>query len=340
MQKNAKRPWMAYGLIAVLFVAALLYVLRPFLNRTPKTGPVVEKPKTDVPQIAVPEFNADSAFQFVKKQVEFGPRVPNTPAHKKCGQWIVAEFKRFGLTVIEQPVQGPYYKGGTLNGVNIIAQYKPELKKRICLAAHWDTRNEAEKDTKDQNKPIDGADDGGSGVGVLLELARLLSQSSLDIGVDLICFDLEDNGDNGDNDSWCLGSQHWAKNLHKPGYSPYYAILLDMVGAKNARFYKEGISRDVAPRTVDKIWNLATELGYGEYFIDAPRPRITDDHTFVVRYAGIPMIDIVNMPYEDKLFGDHHHTHADNLSVIDKNVLKAVGQTMTAVIFKTHNQVF
>lgn len=342
MQKKTKRPLVAYGLIAVLLISAVFYVLRPYLNEKPATpNPTLsEKPKPNIPQVAVPDFNSDSAFLFVKKQVDFGPRVPNTAAHQKCAAWLVKEFKRYGFVVIEQKVQAPYYKGGIFNGVNIIAQYKPEIQKRICIAAHWDSRNEAEKDTKDTNKPIDGADDGASGVGVLLELARTLHNNPLDVGVDLICFDLEDNGDNGgNNESWCLGSQHWSKNLHRPGYSPYYAILLDMVGAKGARFYKEGASMQVAPQTVDKIWGLAISLGYSEYFLLAKRPAITDDHVFVIRNAGIPMIDIVNMPNDEKLFGDHHHTHADNLSIIDRNVLKAVGQTMTAVIYQTHNGV-
>jgi len=343
MQKKTKRPKLAYILIALLLLWAGFYVIQPYLNQKPNvpTPPKTETPKPNIPQIAVPDFNADSAFLFVKKQVDFGPRVPNTPAHQKCAAWLVNEFKRYGFTVIEQKMQAPYYKGGTFNGVNIIAQYKPEAQKRICIAAHWDSRNEADKDTKDINKAIDGADDGASGVGILLEIARTLKNNPVDIGVDLICFDLEDNGDDqGAIETWCLGSQYWSKNLHRPGYSPYYAILLDLVGAKGARFYKEGISREVAPKTVEKVWNMAHSLGYGEYFVNEDRPGITDDHLFVVRGAQIPMIDIISMPNDgEHVFGSHHHTHADNINIIDKNVLKAVGQTMTAVIFETHNGV-
>lgn len=332
---------MAYGLIAVLLLFAVVYVLQPFLNKNPAPPAPIAIPKPNIPQIEVPDFNADSAYLFTKKQVDFGPRVPNTPAHQKCSAWLVKEFKRFGLTVIEQKVQGPYYKGGTFNGVNIIAQYKPELAKRVCIAAHWDSRNEADADTKDQNKPIDGADDGASGVGVLLELARTLHNHPVEVGVDLICFDLEDNGDDdGAPETWCQGSQYWAKNLHRKGYMPYYAILLDMVGGKDARFYKEGVSRQVAPQTVDAVWNIASSLGYDGYFVNADRGGITDDHTFVIRGAQIPMIDIVSMPNDgEHPFPDHHHTHADNMSIIDKNVLKAVGQTMTATIYKIYNGV-
>ncbi len=341
MQKKTKRPLLAYILLALLLLVAVFYVIQPYLNQKPKVSAPTPTatPRPNIPQIAVPDFSADSAFLFVKKQVDFGPRVPNTSAHQKCWAWLVKEFQRYGFVVIEQKVQAPYYKGGTLNGVNIIAQYKPEALKRVCIAAHWDSRNEADKDTKDINKPIDGADDGGSGIGILLELARTLKSHPVDIGVDLICFDLEDNGDDeGAAETWCLGSQYWAKNLHRPSYSPYYAILLDLVGAKGARFYKEAVSREVAPQTVEKVWGMAISLGFGEYFINENRSGVTDDHLFVIRGAQIPMIDIISMPNEGSHpFGDHHHTHADNINVIDKKVLKAVGQTMTAVIFETHN---
>ncbi len=156
------------------------------------------------------------------------------------------------------------------------------------------------------------------------------------MGVDLICFDLEDNGqeDSTAINTWCIGSQYWAAHLHQPAYSPYYAILLDMVGAKGARFYKEGNSMAVAPTVVEKVWRIANTLGYNTNFMSGSRPGIMDDHYFVSRNAGIPMIDIVNMPNDKKLFGDHHHTHADNLSIIDINVLKAVGQTMVVFIYQ------
>ncbi|MDO8972135.1 MAG: M28 family peptidase, partial [Saprospiraceae bacterium] len=310
-------------------------------KKTPTQKPV-ELPKKAVPQLDVPDFNADSAFLFVQKQVDFGPRVPNSAAHKKCAAWFVQELKSRGMTVIEQNFKAQGYQGTTWNGVNIIGQYKPELTKRLLFAAHWDSRFQADKDTKDQNKPIDGADDGASGVAVLLELARILAQTPVDVGVDLVLFDVEDQGDDGPDNSetWCLGSQYWAKNLHKAGYFPYSAILLDMVGAKDARFYKEGISMQVAPRTVNNVWNLASSLGYGEYFIHEEKPGITDDHVFVIRGARIPMINIISMPNDsERMFGAYHHTHNDNISIIDKDVLKAVGQTITAVVYRTHNGV-
>lgn len=341
MQNKTKRPIMAYVLLGLLLIAAVLYVVQPYLNKKPVAPTPIVAPKPNIPQVSVPEFSPDSAFLFVKKQVDFGPRVPSSAAHKKCADWFIKEFKRHGLTVFEQKFQTRHYKGGYFDGINIIGQYKPELSKRILIAAHWDSRFQADKDSKDQNKPIDGADDGASGAGVLLELARILAANPVDIGVDLFLIDVEDQGDDdGAAETWCLGSQYWAKNLHRPGYAPYYAILLDMVGAKGARFYKEGISREVAPQTVEKVWNTAATLGYDEYFVNEDRGGITDDHLFIVRGAQIPMIDIVSMPNDGAHpFGSYHHTHADNLSVIDKNVLKAVGQTMTAVIYQTYNGV-
>ena len=343
MQNKKKRPFLAYGLFALLLLTAILYLVQPYCGPKPsRPAPkaVVETPKANVPQIPVPEFSSDSAFLFVKKQVDFGPRVPNSPAHKNCAEWFMKEFKRHGLTVVEQKFQATHYKETVFNGINIIGQYKPELSKRILIAAHWDSRFQADKDTKDQNKPIDGADDGASGAGILLELARTLAANSVDIGVDLFLIDVEDQGDDdGASETWCLGSQYWAKNLHSAGYSPYYAVLLDMVGAKDARFYKEAISREVAPQVVDKIWALADTLGYRKYFINENRGGITDDHLFIAREAKIPMIDIISMPNNTgHPFGAYHHTHADNMSIIDPKVLKAVGQTMTALIYRTYNE--
>jgi len=331
---------LAIGLLALALLAMLLKGFAGCESNTSNQQPPLPTPAANpFPEAAVPTFNEDSAFFFIQKQVGFGPRVPNTAAHKKCANWLSNEFKRYGLSVIEQNFTAKHFKGEVFNCTNIIAQYKPAVSKRILLAAHWDSRFMADKDTKNRNQPIDGADDGASGVSVLLEIARLLAQMPPDIGVDLICFDAEDSGDDGgESETWCLGSQYWSKNLHRPNYQPYYAILLDMVGAKGARFMKEGVSMQVAPAVVDKIWTLAASLGYSQYFVNSNGPGITDDHVFVIRNARIPMIDVISIPNEgEKLFGDYHHTHQDNIAIIDKEVLKATGQVMAAVIWRTPN---
>ncbi len=343
MQKSGlrqKAPYILIGILLLSFVA--VYIPRFFSPPTPSVKPSVKPPvvKQVVPQVAIPVFSPDSAYLYTKQQVDFGPRVPNTAAHKKCSAWFVKEMKRYGLTVTEQKFQPKHHTGVVYDAVNIIGQYKPELPKRIMIAAHWDSRYMAEKDTKDKNKPIDGADDGASGVGIILELARTLKANPVDIGVDFVLFDAEDQGENGgDDETWCLGSQYWASNPHAGGRSPYYAVLLDMVGAKGAKFKKEGYSVQVAPAVVSKVWGIAAGLGHGRYFVDTIGPGITDDHVFVVKNAGIPMIDIINLPGDgEHTFGDYHHKHSDNMNVIDKNTLKAVGETMTALIYGTYNE--
>jgi hypothetical protein len=335
-------------LLVLLLAAALAFPLLKGCLPDNKTASTRPKPddKPAVQQIPVPEFDGDSAYAFVQKQVDFGPRVPNSAAHQKCAAWIAAEFRRLGLNVIEQSFQARHYDGRMLNGVNIIAQYNPQATRRILYAAHWDSRFIADKDDKNQNKPILGADDGGSGVGVLLEMARTLQNNPVDIGVDFVCFDLEDQGNDADDgkdhsETWCLGAQHWARNLHQPGYMPQFGILLDMVGAKNPRFQKEGVSRTAAPLIVDKVWGLAAAMGYSGNFVNEDGQGITDDHLFVIRYARIPMIDIINRPETTASgFVEHWHTHDDNMDAIDKNTLKMVGQVCTAVIYQTYNGLF
>ncbi len=300
-----------------------------------------EKPQT----VTIPPFNKDSAYTYVKKQVEFGPRVPSTEAHKACGAWLVKEFKKYGAKVIEQDFKAQAYHGGVLEAKNIIASFNPETKTRILLAAHWDTRFMAdeEKDETKQKEAILGADDGGSGVAVLLEIARQIKANPINLGVDIILFDAEDQGNNSDDASvintWCIGAQHWSNNPHVNSYRAKYGILLDMVGAKNARFTKEEVSRTYAPTTLNKIWTLAKNLGYSNYFADVNTPGVTDDHYFVNTVAKIPMIDIINRP-ENRKFGHYWHTHKDNMDVIDPNTMKAVGKLVLNILYKESIQEF
>ncbi|MCY7351966.1 MAG: M28 family peptidase [Cytophagaceae bacterium] len=311
-----------------------------------RTKPKTSDEKTTEPALVkAPAFNGDSAYAFVAKQVAFGPRVPNSKAHEACGDWMVAQLKRYGFAVTEQRFITPTYDGTRLKARNIIGSYNPSAARRILLGAHWDTRPFADKDTaKLKDKPFDGANDGGSGVAVMLEIARII-QASPDkpkVGIDLIFFDVEDWGEkdgmqpvSATQSFWALGSQYWAKNPHKPGYSAYYGILLDMVGAKGARFPKEGSSMRYASSIVNSVWAMADRLGYGEYFPDDTGGDIMDDHTAVNEVLKIPMIDIVETKIGNNLtFGSYHHTTRDNLATMDRRTLKAVGQTVTQVLYQ------
>lgn len=322
--------------------AFLLFVL---FSCSPNKEKLAISEKTS-PIVNVPAFNRDSSYHFVQKQVDFGPRVPNSTSHQKTGDFLVAKLKAFDAVVVEQHFTAETFDGQRLKLRNIIASYFPEKQKRILLAAHWDTRPFADKDKQKPNAPFDGANDGASGVGVLLEVARLLhANDTPNIGIDIIFFDGEDWGEpenqtnsvslpKGLDSWWCLGSQHWAKNKHKGGYSAYYGILLDMVGSTNARFYKEEISKHYAPTIVDKVWATAEKLGYGHVFVNASQGSVTDDHYYVNTVGKIPMIDIINYDPAAKNFGDFHHTTKDNMDVISKETLQVVGNALMHVLYQ------
>jgi len=290
--------------------------------------------------ISVPKFDRDSAYAFVERQVAFGPRVPNTTAHVACKNWFVEQFNALGASVAVQDFQPIAYTGLTLKATNVIARYNPNASRRILLAAHWDTRPFADSPLnkeRTQEPPL-GADDGGSGVGVLLEIARQLKSQPLEnLGVDIVLFDAEDYGEsNGNNtNSWGLGAQHWSKNPHVSPASFKYGILLDMVGSKGARFGWEEISMTFAPQVVRKVWQTAQNLGYANYFVNEQVGSIIDDHYFVNTIARIPMIDIINRPENSQTgFGDYWHTHDDDMDIIDPRTLRAVGQTLLELIYR------
>lgn len=315
-----------------------------FLLGSCKREGQVQEPDTSQPAkpIQVPLFSRDSAFAYVAKQVSFGPRVPGTKGHDETRKWIVQKFKSLGASVTEQSFKANTETIGDVRGTNIIASFNPTYARRVLLGAHWDTRYAADEDVKDANKAHEGADDGGSGVGVLIELARLISQNPIKIGVDIVLFDAEDQGSSdGAQTTWCLGSQYWAQNPHVKSYRAEYGILLDMVGAKGAVFQKEDVSSVFPPQKVsrihelyDKVWAMAQGMKQGALFLNVRGRPFTDDHYFVNLYTDIPMIDIIHKPLNSpKGFGPHWHTHADNMEIIDRSVLGAVGQVVTAYVY-------
>jgi hypothetical protein len=292
-------------------------------------------------KIEIPKFNQDSAFRFVAEQVAFGPRVPNTDAHKACARYLEEKMRAYTSDVLVQKFQARAFDGTVLDGYNIISQFNKPAKKRILLAAHWDSRPFADhdQDVANHHTHIDGANDGASGIGVLIELGRLLAQQPTKVGIDIVFFDLEDYGvpnfeDYSSNESWALGSQHWAKNPMPFGYTANYGILLDMVGAKDAVFLMEQYSMYYAPHIVKKVWKKAAEIGYGDYFLFEEGGTIMDDHIPVNEIMRIPMIDIIHFDSttESKFF-PHWHTINDNLEQIDPYILGVVGKVVTHVIY-------
>ena len=331
--------------VAALAIGGLHY----YKNADSKVRNIEETEEVAKVNPVGPSFNADSAYAFTKAQCDFGPRDMNSRGHDLCGEWIVSKFKEYGCKVTTQTATLAGYDGTKLRSRNIMASINPEATTRILLCAHWDSRPWADNDPDSANwrKPILAANDAASGVAVMLELARIIGKSkdekafNKQLGIDFVCFDAEDWGtpqwaDVADNaDSWALGAQYWSKNLPQ-GYEARYGILLDMVGGVGAKFYREGMSMQYAPEIVKKVWRAAREVGFGSYFPKEDGGMITDDHVPVNQFAKIPTIDII--PYyadcQQSSFGPTWHTLADNMENIDKNTLKAVGQTLVQVIYK------
>lgn len=340
-RKTWLRPLVAVNL-AVLFVGAFL--LKSCAPEGPRPGSVPVPEKAVL--VPAPLFDADSAYGYVAKQVAFGPRVPGTAAHKACADWMVATLQRFGAdTVYQQTGTVTAFNGQPVPLRNIIASWAPEKKDRLLLMAHYDSRPFADHDDERQNEPIDGANDGGSGVAVWLEVARHISEQKPSLGIDIFFTDVEDMGqpnegvmgakpDESSIETWCLGSRYWAKNPHVKDYSARFGILLDMVGSIDARFPREGISMKIAPQVVGKIWKAAVATGHGERFLSETKNYVgIDDHLVVNLETGIPIADIIAWEESSGAFPKTWHTHDDNLAGISKESLQAVGATVTQVIW-------
>ncbi|MBO5660506.1 MAG: M28 family peptidase [Bacteroidaceae bacterium] len=309
-------------------------------------GGHTERKMTKADTIALvpcPVFSPDSAFLFIEEQCKFGPRVTGSKTALKCGDYLVEQFKRFGANVEEQKAEVTIYDGSKLEARNIIASVNPENKDRILFCAHWDTRPWADNDpnVKNHRKPVLGANDGASGVAVMLEMCRLLQQTPVKIGVDFVCFDAEDLGTpqwietiENDEHTWCLGSRYWAEQAFANKYRARYGVLLDMVGGRGSTFSRELASRQYADPVVEMIWSLARQIGYRHYFPMTDGGLLVDDHLNVNRIARIPCLDIVPyFEYGPSSFGPTWHTVEDTPKNIDLHVLEAVGQTLVQLIY-------
>lgn len=348
MNKKQKKT-LVIVLLIVIIVSAILCLTNVIpIRGTDSVSDIEETEEVEKVQPVGPAFNVDSCYAYVKAQCDFGPRPMNTEAHDKCEAWIVAQFKRFGCKITTQKADLKGYDGTTLKSTNIMASYNPAATTRILVCAHWDSRPWADNDpdSTKHRTPILAANDAASGVGVMLELARLLKDprtkaqmKNQNLGIDFVCFDAEDWGTPqwsdkpDDGSSWALGAQYFSEHLPQ-GYAPRYGILLDMVGGQGAQFYQEGMSKQYAPAIVKKVWRAARQAGYGSFFPKSDGGMITDDHIPVNQKAQIPCIDII--PYypdcQQSSFGPTWHTVADDLDHIDRNTLKAVGQTLVQVI--------
>ena len=318
------------GINKILSVIFLTCFIACSDEKPPKTK-FKDRQKTKFELVQTPIVNADSVYGFVLKQVEFGPREPNSKAHELCGDWMVSKLKAYNFDVIEQRGIQVAHDKNKLFYRNVIARFGKSKKNRILLSAHWDTRPWADQDVERTDEPIDGANDAASGVAVILEIARLLNKQEPNIGVDVVLFDIEDYGKS--NDSFCYGSQIWSRDTRLDSIKPIYGINLDMVGDPNAVFMYEGYSMQYARPILDKVWKVAKNMGYDRYFTTMQDGMITDDH-YYVNLAGIPCIDIIHREPSSGGFVDTWHTHQDNMDNISAKTLQVVTEVVLQTIYR------
>lgn len=298
----------------------------------PKQSEPKQAPQQILPVAAdIPTFDADQAFRFLKAQVDFGPRNPNSSGHRECLAFLQNEMTEYADAVNLQEFSEVSTKGDRYLLTNIISSFNLQATKRILLTAHWDTRPWADQDPNRANhdKPILGANDGASGVAVLLEIARHLKESPSSIGVDIVFFDGEDFGVSGVQQSYCKGSQYFSRN--KPqGFHPLFAINLDMIGDGSLQIYREQYSEKFAPDIVKLIFTTARELGLSQ-FVDAQGEAIYDDH-YPLNEAGIRAVDLIDFNYPDES-NKYWHTMSDTPDKCSKESLEAVGKLLLNIVY-------
>jgi hypothetical protein len=301
-------------------------------NEAPKPQGPPPTPVRQEERTPVPAFDGGRAFRDLVAQTDFGPRNPNSDGHRKCLDFLQEELSRTADAVNIQPFVQNGYDKEVLKLTNVIASYNLQSTSRIVLLAHWDTRPRAEEDPdpKKRSTPILGANDGASGVAVLLEIGRHLRQSPPRVGIDMIFVDGEDYGKEGDHDNYLLGSRYFAKN--KPqGFAPLFGILLDMVGDAQLELLKEPYSRAYAPDVVDLVWSTARNLGIPQFVDDTQRPVLDDHQPF--NEAGMRTIDLIDFQYPDTS-NRYWHTTQDTPDKCSAASLEAVGTVLLHVIYE------
>lgn len=321
--------------IALFFAAAVCAC-----NSSAKSSDSPAKPVEKAALLGA--FDRDSAYQYIVDQLAFGPRVPGTTSHDSCGAYLVDKLTQFGAdTLIQQRTIVEAFNGDQLPINNIFARYNSSAVNRVLLVAHWDTRPWAnmERSMESRSLPVPGANDGASGVAVILEIARNLQAKTPECGVDILLTDAEDYGSNNgftnNDESWCLGTQYWVKNMPYTSVNrPSYGILLDMVGGTDAHFHRELLSNKAARPVTVKIWGEAKNLGYEDIFVNQVGGSVIDDHMFLIE-SGIPTTDIIeHMSNATGSFPATWHTLDDDIQHISKETLEAVGNTVLNVIYK------
>lgn len=321
--------------LMIRFLAVLLItlILPGCSQDQPRAHAPSQSPETRTPMTVIPEFNASRSFDLLVRQTAFGPRNPGSEGHRECLNFLVSSLNACADTVRLQEFTHDGYDGERLQLTNVIASFRQSLTSRILLCAHWDTRPRAERDRNSAQRhlPILGANDGASGVAVLLEIATLLRKSPPPIGVDIVLLDGEDYGKEGDTDQYLLGARHFARTK-SPDYLPRFGILLDMVGDANLDLPKELHSVRYAPDVVNLVWNTARELNISQ-FSDQTGDEILDDHV-PLNEAGIKTIDIIDFAYPDASHR-YWHTHEDIPAHCSSESLGAVGTVLMHVIFRS-----
>jgi glutaminyl-peptide cyclotransferase len=320
-------------ILLLLFAAALIAGCEN-KDENSISKPAFEIQKTD----SIPAFNGENAYAQTKAQVDFGPRNPGSAGHALALSYLQNQLNRYADEVKLQSFSYAGYNE-ELNLTNIIARYNPENRNRIMICAHWDTRPRSEhtKDSTKRDLPILGANDGASGCGVILELARILDSKKLNVGVDLVLLDGEDYGKENDLDNYCLGSKYYSVNI-PDGIYPRFAILLDMVGDKDAVFMKEAASVEYAPDIVNLIWDIASQLNASS-FVPRKGESIYDDH-IPLNQAGIKSIDIIDAelvgadtPIERR---NYWHSDRDTMENISAGTLQQVGSVLVTLLYSIH----